>query len=402
MLASTSEFPVVQYVGAVGEPIEAAPRGAPGQPSRYHHIRQKFVQHQRSTSGSSYIAVTEGLVEDSGYSTSQLGQSDIRKAAYWGEDDTIRIKFKFSENVKVDLNNKPTLKLDGEGTKGRLATLKDGDGTGDSDTLTFEYTVQAGDDNFGGIHLWSGFGHNVYQIFPWEPGGPVEVANPSYITDVVGNKFDMNTDIETPLRAYLGNNPTLGNWRDDERAAARTAAAYKITLFLVDPIPPSVLITGLIKGDTHTNGRRDEYVRLQEAYDLADVTESATQTEAFEVEFRFFNSEPPGAPSPNGYRVSAIAEEIGTSFEPSDVEISGAGVTRADWEAAVAYIGVDHRKTEDGEAHNSASFSSSTKPPITPALGFRGDVAIRLPAGATQDIAGNNSLASKHVDSACG
>ena len=392
MLASTSEFPVVQYVDAVGEPIEAAPRGAPGQPSRYHHIRQKFVQHQGSTSGSSYIAVTEGLVEDSGYSTSQLGQSDIRKAAYWREDDTIRIQFKFSENVKVDLNNKPTLKLDGEGTKGRLATLKDGDGTGDSDTLTFEYTVQAGDDNFGGIHLWSGFGHNVYQIFPWESGGPVEVANPSYITDVVGNKFDMNTDIETPLRAYLGNNDTLTRW-NAETAAERAADTYKITLFLVDSIRPRVLITGLIKGDTHTNGRRDEYVRLQEAYDLADVTESATQTEAFEVEFRFFNSELPGAPSPNGYRVSAIAEEIGTSFEPSDVEISGAGVNPADWEVAVAYIGVDHRKTDDGRAHNSASFLVY-KATITPALGFRGDVAIRLPAGATQDIAGNDSLAS--------
>ena len=393
MLASTTEFPVVQYVDAVGEPIEAAPRGAPGQPSRYHHIRQKFVQHQRSTSGSSYIAVTEGLVEDSGYSTSQLGQSDIRKAAYWGEDDTIRIKFKFSENVKVDLNNKPTLKLDGEGTKGRLATLKDGDGTGDSNTLTFEYTVQAGDDNFGGIHLWSGFGHNVYLRFSWDPGGELKVDNPAYITDVAGNRFNMITDLETPLRAYLGNNPTLSHWSDDERAAARAEPDDKITLFLVDSIRPRVLITGLIKGDTHTNGRRDEYVRLQEAYDLADVTESATQTDAFEVEFRFFNSEPPGAPSPNGYRVAAIAEEIGTSFEPSDVEISGVGVTRADWEVAVAYIGVDHRKTEDGLAHNSASFLVY-KATITPALGFRGDVAISLPAGATQDIAGNDSLAS--------
>ena len=390
-LAPLPEFPL-QYVDENDEPIDAAPRGAPGQPSRYHHIRQKFLQHQGSTSGPSYIAATEGLVEASGYSTSQLGQSDIRKAAYWREGDTIRIQFKFSENVKVDLNNKPTLKLDGEGTKGRLATLKDGDGTGESDTLTFEYTVQAGDDNFGGIHLWSGFGHNVYRIFGWEPGGPVKVDNPSYITDVVGNKFDMNLDIETPLRAYLGNNPSLTRW-NAETAAERAADTYKITLFLVDPIPPSVLITGLIKGDTHTNGRRDEYVRLQEAYDLADVTESATQTDAFEVEFRFFNSEPPGAPSPNGYRVSAIAEEIGTSFEPSDVEISGAGVTRADWDVAVAYIGVDHRKTEDGEAHNSASFLVY-KATITPALGFRGDVSISLPAGATQDIAGNDSLAS--------
>ena len=390
-LAMLSESPL-QYVDAGGNPIAAAPRGAPGQPSRYHHIRQKFLNHH-GTFGSSYIDVTEGLVEDSGYSTSQLEQSDIRKAAYWREDDTIRIQFKFSENVKVDLNNKPTLKLGQEGTRGRLATLKDGDGTGDSDTLTFEYTVQAGDDNFGGIHLWSGFGHNVYQTFPWEPGGPVEVANPSYITDVVGNKFDTNTDIETPLRAYLGNNDALSRW-SDETAVERAAATYKITLFLVDPIPPRVLITGLIKdGDTHTNGRRDDYVRIQEAYDLADVTESATQTDAFDVEFRFFNSEPPGAPSPNGYRVTAIAEEIGTSFEPSDVEISGAGVTRADWEVAVAYIGVDHRKTEDGLAHNSASFLVY-KATITPALGFRGDVAISLPAGATQDIAGNNSLAS--------
>ena len=394
-LALPSESPL-QYVDAVGNPIDAAPRGAPGQPSRYHHIRQKFLRHQSSTSGSSYIAVTEGLVEDSGYSTSQLAQPDIRKAAYWGEGDTIRLQFKFSENVKVDLNNKPTLKLDGEGTKGRLATLKDGDGTGDSDTLTFEYTVQAGDDNFGGIHLWSGFGHNVYQIFSWEPGGPVEVANPSYITDVAGNKFDTNTDLETPLRAYLGNNPDLSRW-NAETADARAADTYKITLFLVDPVPPRVLITGLIKdGETHTNGRRDAYVHLQETYDLADVTESATQTDAFEVEFRFFNSEPPGAPSPNGYRVTAIAEEIGTSFEPFDVEISGAGVTRADWEVAVAYIGVDHRKTSDGDAHNSASFLVY-KATITPALGFSGDVSISVPAGATRDIAGNASLASNRL-----
>ena len=390
-LAPTSEFPVVQYVDAVGNPIEAAPRGAPGQPSRYHHIRQKFLNHH-GTFGSSYIDVTEGLVEDSGYSTSQLAQSDIRKAAYWGEDDTIRIQLKFNENVKVDLNNKPMLKLGQEGTRGQFATLKDGDGTGESDTLTFEYTVQAGDDNFGGIQ-WYDLGHNVYRRFPWESGGAVWVANPSYITDVAGNRFNMITDLETPLRAYLGNNPTLSHW-SAEVEEVRAAATDKITLFLVDPIPPRVLITGLIKdGDTHTNGRRNDYVRLQEAYDLADVTESATQTDAFEVEFRFFNSEPPGSPSPNGYRVTAIAEEIGTSFEPSDVEISGAGVTRADWEVAVAYIGVDHRKTEDGLAHNSASFLVY-KATITPALGFRGDVAISLPAGATQDIAGNDSLAS--------
>ena len=388
---SASEFPL-RYVDAGGNPIDAAPRGAPGQPSRYHHIRQKFLNHQGSTSGSSYIAVTEGLVEDSGYSTSQLGQSDIRKAAYWRKDDTIRIQLKFNENVKVDLNNKPMLKLGQEGTRGQLATLKDGDGTGDSNTLTFEYTVQAGDDNFGGIQ-WYDLGHNVYLRFAWDPGGELKVDNPSYITDVAGNRFNMITDLETPLRAYLGNNPTLSHWRDDERAAARAEPDDKITLFLVDPIPPSVLITGLIKGDTHTNGRRDEYVRLQETYDLADVTESATQTDAFEVEFRFFNSEPPGAPSPNGYRVDAIAEEIGTSFEASDVEISGAGVNPADWDVAVAYIGVDHRKTDDGRAHNSASFLVY-KATITPALGFRGDVAISLPAGATQDIAGNDSLAS--------
>ena len=388
---SASEFPL-RYVDASGKPIDAAPRGAPGQPSRYHHIRQKFLSHH-GTFGPSYIAMTEGLVEDSGYSTSQLGQSDIRKAAYWREDDTIRIRLKFNENVKVDLNNKPMLKLGQEGTRGQLATLKDGDGTGTSNTLTFEYTVQAGDDNFGGIQ-WYDLGHNVYLRFSWDPGGELKVDNPAYITDVAGNRFNMITDLETPLRAYLGNNPTLSHWRDDERAAARAEPDDKITLFLVDPIPPSVLITGLIKdGDTHTNGRRDEYVRLQEAYDLADVTESATQTDAFEVEFRFFNSEPPGAPSPNGYRVSAIAEEIGTSFEPSDVEISGAGVTRADWEVAVAYIGVDHRKTDDGRAHNSASFLVY-KATITPALGFRGDVAISLPADATQDIAGNDSLAS--------
>ena len=409
---SVSSLPTVESVT-----INAPPAGQSG-PSRYHKVRQECLEHHREY-GSDYTNACE-LVHDHGWALptgpNAVTLENSPQAAYFRAGDAFEVKVKFNEPVRVDLDNPPKFHVHVDSF---VVYCNYVSGTG-TDELTFrlEGGVPSGHSTFGGILIWEqAFYENTHA--DWK--GQRAIDNPSVITDLAGNKFNTLVNLQPELWAFFTGNPELASNPDirDARsigwpihlppsvAASRDAYARGVIKYLVDTVPATVWIPCLIKnGVTHREDRRIAVMNLDANYNeaptltaddfRAPVTESDVQTGAFDVEFRFFNQ--PGA----------IADEVGESFEPDDVDITGTNVVRDDWGVELTYVGLDHRATNmwpppwranpgsahiPGDAKNSASFLVY-KATITPALGFQGDVAISLPAGATQDIAGNDSLAS--------
>ncbi len=422
-----SAYPTVESLT-----INAPPAGQSG-PSRYHQVRQGCLEDHRKY-GDTYTAACE-LVHDHGWAlptgANAVTLANSPRAFYLRAGDPFEVKVKFSEAVQVDTNNPPSFyaKLDAALTECIYVS-----GTG-TDELTFrlEGGVKTfrwfydeagklkteGHRAFGAIELGTeAFRPNTHT--EWRRGTPVD--NPRIITDLIGNEFDTGADLERQLWAFFTGIPNLTDDPDIKVAATNLihlpverysdAYAFGIIKYLVDTIPATVWIPGIIKnGVTHIEDRRIAAVNLDATYtaipmmtadDLREaVTESDVQTGPFDVEFRFFNHHRPEG---------AIADEVGESFTGDDVEITGADVVRSEWQVETIYIGLDNRATNQwptrdrpgqpagsahkpGHAKNSGSFLVY-KATITPPLGFQGDVAIRLPAGATQDIARNDSLAS--------
>ena len=430
-----------------GSDSEHAPRGGR---SRSQEIRLNCIAHALQR-GTAYTNLCPHVAED-GWAKPAL--ADSRRVYYFGEGDTIYYSVRFTEPVEVDLANPPTLALGGSTLSGKRAIYHAGSG---NDTLVFEYTVEAGDYRFSDLQLYSAFRHNFYQGGWGSPLYALDDPDARWIRDRAGNRF-LGADTQSALMAYFigetrdthytwhgvsGFHYNHILWGNAEARARPGLESSKVSNFLVDTLPATVWIPGLVKnGETHTDDKRDAIINLDASYAAApvtdfdrDVTESETQTEAFDVEFRFFN---------HYHEKNTVADEIGESFEPADVSISGTGVMREAWQVELTYVGLDCRATdkfphpghwteslmldnpdgqraayiaeanrrgwdevphdeilrdydawafEPGDAKNSASFLVY-KATITPALGFQGNVAISLPAGATQDIAGNASLAS--------
>ena len=323
-----------------------------------------------------------------------------KEVRYYNRGDTISFHLKFSEPMRANPDTKLYLNFDSWTVAGTrfdnptanslYANLRSGSGDGGSDTLIFDYTVQPHDDAF------------ALGIFTNGPG--LHYNSPGAITDANNAAFDIRTHISTVLNPYYGWEDPVVKWWAPANYATPT---YKGTNFLIDTLPANVRITGVITPETHdAQGRRTAHVNFEDvagsrqtsgegiAPDSA-VQEEAEQTAAFDIEIRFFNY---GVGDGDG-----VLADDPQGFEPADISITGPGVTRKDWDVTLALIGLDHRdpgyygdSASDGslnKAKDSAAFMVY-KATITPALGFRGDVAISLPAGATQDIAGNASYAS--------
>ena len=362
--------------------IASPPAGQSGK-SRYHEVRQTCLENH-GLFGDDYINACPH-VEAPGWSTVAL-DAVTHEAAYYKAGDEIAVTVRFSERVKVstDPAKQPTFYISGDGYE---AELKYKEGSG-KDYLTFALPVTEGQHTFGGLQVWSAaFWRNTHENFCRDPDTVrLETDKVRWIRDLAGNDFDTCVSLEKELEAFFTDMPALESiahanphpsYRDENRP--EIVAAYKkgIIKYLVDTIPATVWIPGLIK-----NG---ELLRH------TDFTASDVQTGAFEVQFRFFNSIPPG---PGGGSPGAIADEVGTSFTAEDVMLTGTGVNPVDWDVEIAYVGLDHRGPNIVQNSASALVYKAT---ITPALGFKGDVSISVPAGATQDIAGNESLASNRL-----
>ncbi len=432
-LAAPADFPVKLLAG---------PRTGK---SRYHKVRQECFEHH-FIFGDTYTGACE-LVHTHGWALpDEVNLDNALEVGFHGLGDEVQIQVTFNEPVKADEG--VTLRLQGWfGSVQPELVLTDADRTDEDETLTFRYTVQAGDREFGHItidnqNMW----HNTRDA-NWNIS--IKSSGAKHVKDLDDNNWDrvgfthvppapnlnyfpIRNPFETHLRRFLANKPTLPEWQDgDSRygtgratydAAAARAAAEAYAKYLVDAIKPTVWIAGLIKnGGTHTEDRRNAIVNLDSSVSdpprtvfTAGVTESVSQGGAFEVEFRFTNH-------PSATSRTAIAEEIGTTFGAEDIVITDAAGNSLDWTVdAPVYIGLDHRAAqkyavpnwetdhpsylpldhpsypgghEPGEAKNSASFLVY-KARITPAREFQGDVTIQVPAGATMDIAGNLSKVS--------
>ena len=380
--------------------INPAPRGPA--PSRYHKVRQECLVHHRKY-GDIYTAACE-LVHDHGWAlptgANAVTLANSPRAAYYRAGDTMEFSVTFNEEVIV--TGIPTMNVRADGFNADAEYIS-GSGT---DTLTFQWTVQEGQHTFGGL----GSAHGLRRI------------GEGKITDRAGHEVAKIPDVhhsvalglETQFRSFFsGQMLTATSEADpwlDPPGEHHAAYAQGIIKYLVDTTPATVWIPGVIKnGVTHREDRRIAVVNLDATYtDIpamtaddfrAAVTESDVQTGAFDVEFRFFN-------------VHGAADEVGTSFTGDDVEIIGANVVRSEWDVETTYIGLDHRATNQwpppgrstppgslhvpGDAKNSASFLvyKATITPPTRGSFNGGEVQIRLPEGATEDIAGNPSLAS--------
>ena len=415
-LVSSIVWPKIDGVAPRIERLTMAPppAGQSGK-SRYHEVRQTCLElHYKGRDD--YTNACE-YVDASGWSTVALDDVTY-EAAYFKAGDEVAVTVTFNEAVQVspDPAKQPTFYISGDEYKAKLQ-YKAGSGT---DSLTFALRVTAGQHTFGGLQVWSNaFWRNTHENFcrPSATHTPIslETDEVRWIKDLSGNDFGTCVGLETTWLAFVTNMPGLESathasphpaYQSQNRPEA--VAAYKkgIIRYLVDAIPATVWIPGVIKnGVTHRDDRRIAVVNMDVNYKAipaltaddfrAPVTESDVQTGAFDVEFRFFNH--PNAP----------ADEVGESFTADDVDITGANVVREAWGVELTYIGLDHRTTREslgnaslpgsahvpGDAVNSAAFLVY-KATITPSLGFQGDVTISLPAGATQDIAGNGSMAS--------
>ena len=379
-------------------------------PSRYHMVRQNCLNGPGRAGRDGFFDHCTLIYEAHGWSlptgANRVTLDNSLTAAYYKAGDTIEAQLTFNEPVRV-VTSPLSFTLQADGCKAQMDYVS-GSGT---NVLTFRYTVQEGDHTFGGFNTSTAH---------WKDSR----TNNARIEDSDGNEFEFGTDleptsVESQFRSFVAGRPLTPH---TEFATGGMPGphwrpyAFGIIKHLVDAFPATVWIPGLIKnGDTHTDDRRNavaavvDYSSPTSSFTVDDfsatVEETATQAGAFDVEFRFFNHlvlDPPGYPG-----VDAIADEVGTSFTPDDVQISGVDITRSDWDVTLTYVGLDCRAANrwpwntgnahgPGEVKRSASFLVY-KATITPPSGFEGTVDIFLEQGATMDIAGNPSKASNKL-----
>ena len=436
----------VRFTDGSGMYIDNAPRGGR---SRSHEMSLNCIAHALLR-GTDYTDKCPRVAAD-GWSKPVL--ADSRQVYYYGLDDPIYYSVRFNEEVRVDPASLPTLALGGSTLSGKYATYHSGSGT---ETLVFAYTVEAEDYRFSDLLLYSALRHNTH-LPNYQSAEPYAEDDPRarWIRDLAGNRHTRTADTQSALVAYFIGQTSVGDytwygtpvfhynhiyWGNEAARARLGDENSKVSNFLVDTLPTTVWIPGLIKnGETHTDDKRTAVVNLDASYAEAPVTdfdsgvtESETQTATFDVEFRFFN---------HYDKKNTLADEIGESFEPADISITGTGVTQDAWQVQLTYVGLDHRATDrwphsghwteslildnpesqravylarpetpevppgvilrdypawhykPGDAKNSASFLVY-KATLTPELGLNENVVIQVPAGVTMDIAGNENLAS--------
>ena len=435
----------IRFTDGSGMYIDNAPRGGR---SRSHEISLNCVAHALLR-GTDYTDKCPRVAAD-GWSKPVL--ADSRQVYYYGLGNTIYYSVRFTEEVRVDPAGLPTLALGGGTLAGKQANYHSGSGT---ETLVFAYPVETADYRFSDLQLYSALRHNTH-LPGWVSAEPYaeDHTDARWIRDLAGRRYTKYADTQSALLAYFIGETSATDyswwgtpgfhynhilWGDETARARPGLKSSKVSNFLVDTLPTTVWIPGLIKnGETHTDDKRTAVVNLDASYAEAPVTdfdrgvtESETQTATFDVEFRFFN---------HYDEKNTLADEIGESFEPADISITGTGVTQDAWQVQLTYVGLDHRATDQwpppghwteslildnpgsqrakyvarfgttevadetirdypalhykpGDAKNSASFLVY-KATLTPELGLNENVVIQVPAGVTMDIAGNENLAS--------
>ena len=361
----------IQLVDAAGTPLPRAPRLG----------KSRMIQ-------SVSVSTTHG------YSTLRLEDIAADNCAYFGVGDDVNFKVDFRIQMTASGTDK-SLRLathwgNNRGVDSPKAILVDGDGTYE---LTFRYTVAQGDNS---------------------PGVPLEVsyrfheddsktANPALKLRTLStgtrsfDKFISWRELNRELKDHFYFLPRGTSWASILHPNRR--------IFLVDGIQPSVRLLGVVTPQTHTIdtgflnepiGRNPQFAADPQAAlalvrDNPDRQSPHLQQGEFHVDLRVYNYGIDDYYEGFGEgREAIVAEEV--ELEASDITLEPSSGAAADWDVQLGYIGLDHRRLDGSESNWPRWLCYRVV--ITPALGFQGNVAIQVPADVTQDIAGNDSLAS--------
>ena len=328
-----------------------------------------------------------------GYSTLRLEDIAADNCAYFGVGDDVNFNVAFRLAMTASGTDK-SLRLDthwgnNRGVDSPKAILVDGDGTRE---LTFRYTVAQGD-NSTGIPL------EVSYRFHEDDS---KTANPALKLRTLTRgtrSFDFISwrELNRELKDHFYRLPGGTSWASILHPNRRK--------WLVDGIRPSVRLLGVVTPQTHTIdtgflnepiGRNPQFAADSQAAlalvrDNPDRESPHLQQGEFHVDLRVYNYGIDDYDEGFGEeREAIVAEEV--ELEASDITLEPSSGAAADWDVQLGYIGLDHRRLDGSESNWPRWLCYRVV--ITPALGFQGNVAIQVPAGVTQDLAGNDSLAS--------
>ena len=282
--------------------------------------------------------------------------------AAYNVGEKVRFELVFNEKVRVvrtDPDIPVTMKVEFDTpVQSKDATLVEG-GDGTSEKLIFECTVEEGDGDWGaGLQVLFGAAPQIH-------GGTVQ--------DLAGNVaivphwfYGRAEDFASYFRAVDTYPPTV-------RIARVPVDENGDVIEATSPNDTDSILWGLA-------GERGESVRLPSS--------AGTETGTFTTYVTFFNMFPAG-PSNSGRGPSKLAEDLhpDAPFEASDIQITAAGEVLRDAEVTLRYRGMWGRAVTAAQARVYLAT-------ITPPLGFDGEMAIHVPAGATMDLAGNENQVS--------
>ena len=282
--------------------------------------------------------------------------------AAYNVGEKVRFELVFNEEVRVvrtDPDIPVTMKVEFDTpVQSKDATLVEG-GDGTSEKLIFECTVEEGDGDWGaGLQVLFGAAPQIH-------GGTVQ--------DLAGNEaivpswfYGRSEDFASYFRAVDTYPPTV-------RIARVPVDDNGDVIEATSPNDTDSILYGLA-------GWRGESVRLPSS--------AGTETGTFTTYVTFFNMFPAG-PSNSGRGPSKLAEDLhpDAPFEASDIQITAPEEVLQDTNVTLRYRGMWGRAVTAAQARVYLAT-------ITPPLGFDGEMAIQVPAGATMDLAGNENYVS--------
>ena len=328
-----------------------------------------------------------------GYSTLRLEDIAADNCAYFGVGDDVNFKVDFRIAMTASGTDK-SLRLrahlgNNRGVDSPKAILADGDGTQE---LTFRYTVAQGDNSIG-IPLEVSYRFHEDDSKTANPALKLRTLTRGTRSFDFISWRELNRELKDHFYRLPGGTSYASILHPNRRK------------WLVDGIQPSVRLLGLVTPQTHTIdtgflnepiGRNPQFAADSQAAlalvrDNPDRQSPHLQQGEFHVDLRVYNYGIDDYYEGFGEeREAIVAEEV--ELEASDITLEPSSGAAADWDVQLGYIGLDHRRLDGSESNWPRWLCYRVG--ITPALGFQGNVAIQVPAGVTQDIAGNYSLAS--------
>ena len=360
----------IQLVDAAGTPLTRAPRLG----------KSRMIQ-------SVSVSTTHG------YSTLRLEDIAADNCAYFGVGDDVNFKVDFRLAMTASGTDK-SLRLrahlgNNRGVDSPKAILVDGDGTQE---LTFRYTVAQGDNSIG-IPLEVSYRFHEDDSKTANPALKLRTLTRGTRSFDFISWRELNRELKDHFYRLPGGTSYASILHPNRRR------------WLVDGIQPSVRLLGVVTPQTHTIdtgflnepiGRNPQFAADPQAAlalvrDNPDRESPHLQQGEFQVDLRVYNYGIDDYYEGFGEgREAIVAAEV--ELEASDITLEPSSGAAADWDVQLGYIGLDHRRLDGSESNWPRYLCYRVG--ITPPKGFEGSVGISVPAGATQDIAGNPNEAS--------